>query len=290
MVILERKLRYKIRLILESVLYGDSDNWNVSNDSDWPAPTKTPFPPALRSRNVVFIERPQEYFGADPRDLNHGGFSHAIKHAVELNPEHVLGITKKIMRYVQSVESHGHSLFYVSKRTKQSTQISGSALKPGDILNTLDWINDELYDGMKLPIYYERMYKMAKPIYDLYYSNLRTTMEHAIDVSDGAFPNVNDLINFLKSKPIIKFEASFKNKGNSLRILDMANSVIYGQSPNGKIATYFMQEKKPKRHTIQRILATIAPIRKDGSNSNTLVSSEYSNLRNIAAMAVMGEL
>lgn len=291
MILPKKYLRSYIRKLIENAsAYDSTHGWNASDDSDWPSPTGSPFVSALRSRNAIFIDQPEEYFQKDLSQMSHGGYSHALKHAYELDPENVLGILKKIANYIKNLSSRGRKLFKVSKRTGVHQSVNSNSIKPGDVLNTLDWINDSMYYGVKLPTHYQRIYTMSSQIYDTYWNNIRNTRAKAIDVSDEIFPNINDLIDFLRSKPVIMFRASFKDKEPSLRILDTSNSVLFGSTPDGKISTYFMQEKRPHRQSLIRSLYFISPIRKDGNPSATMVTDEYSNLKKIAAMAVRGEL
>ena len=290
MIVSKKNLRLYIRSLVESIVYGDSDGWYASEDSDWPAPTGSPFPSGLRSRYAVFLDQPEIYYEKDPSQLSHGGFSHALKHAYEIHPNEVLSVLNKISKYLKNLSSSGRKIFRVYKKTGDFLEANVNDIKPGDVLNTLDWINDELHYGHKLEIHYQRMYDMSATIYQLYWDSLRTTISGAVDVSDGAFPDIEELINFLQTKPIIKFKASFKGKTASLRVLDTSNSVLYGEGPNGKIATYFMQEKKSNKHKLPRILSFVSPIRRDGSPTSTMISDEYSNLRKIASMATKGEL
>ena len=290
MIVSKKNLRLYIRSILESSAYDSRDNWYASDDSDWPAPTGSPFSSGLRSRHAVFIDKPEEYFAKDPTQMSHGGFSHALKHAYELTPNYVLGNLKKISKYINNLASRGRKLYKVSKRNGQSQLVQPGSIKPGDVLNTLDWINDAKYYGRELPMHYNRIFQMSEEIYELYWASLREMNIKAIDVSNEVFPDIDGLIEFLKTEPIIKFYASFKDKPPSLRILDTSNSVLFGTSPDGKISTYFMQEKKPQKHSLSRSLSFIAPIKRNGEPSATTVVEEYSNLRNIAAMAVKGEL
>lgn len=290
MAVSKKYLRLYIRNLLESSMYDSRDQWYPSNDSDWPSPTGSPFPPGIRSRNAVFIDKPEEYFTVDLSQMSHGGYSHALKHAYEIMPDYVLGILKNISKYINNLASRGRKLYKVSKRTGQSQIAPLNSIKPGDVLNTLDWINDAMYYGSEIPRHYQRISDMSQPIYELYRDSLREMRANAVDVSNEIFPNIDILIEFLKTNPVIKFNASFKGKTPSKRILDTSNSILFGETPDGKIATYFMQEKKPNRHSLSRSLSFIAPIRRDGSPSATMVSEEYSNLRDIAAMAVKGEL
>ena len=290
MIILEQKIRSIIRrLILEVYVYGDKDNWNISSDSDWPAPTRSPYPVALRSRTAVFIENEEEYYVSDDNSQTHGGFSHALKHAFEMEVSVVLDVANKIVKYVQSMEAKGYPLFLVSKRTGEITKGSGKTIKPGDVLNTLDWINDKLYDGVSLPGYYQDMYNMGKKIYDAYYANLISRVNNAINISNRNY-TVPELIELLKTKPIVKFKASFRGKPPSVRILDISNSILYGETNDKKIATYFMQEKRPNKQTLKNILATVAPIRKNNTPSNTQITDEYSNFREVCIMVMQGNI
>ena len=250
MIVTEKYLRSYIRKLLESQIYDSSHNWYASDDSDWPAPTGSPFPSALRSRHAVFIDKPEEYFQKSDSQMSHGGYSHALKHAYELFPSEVLSVVEKISKYITNLSKTGRKLYRVSKRDGQNQVVPASSLKAGDILNTLDWINDTSYSGKKIPIHYERMYRMSKVIYELYYNSLRETISKAIDVSDKVFDSIEDLRDFLKTNPVIKFEASFKGKPASIRILDTSNSVLFGMSPDEKISTYFMQEKKKNKHSL----------------------------------------
>lgn len=289
MIVTEKYLRSYIRKLLESSIYDSSHGWYASDDSDWPAPTGSPFDSSLRSRYAIFIDKPEDY-SLDSKLMSHGGYSHALKHAYEIYPGKVLKVLEKISKYVSNLGKTGRELYRVSKKDGQSQPFRAGSIKPGDILNTLDWINDTSYSGKKLPIHYERMYRMSKVIYELYYDSLRETRSKAIDVSDEVFDSIEDLRDFLKTNPVIKFEASFKGKPASLRILDTSNSVLFGMSPDEKISTYFMQEKKKKKHSLKRSLSFVAPIKKDGSPSATMITDKYSNLRKIAAMAVKGDL
>jgi len=290
MIVSKKNLRLYIRDLLESAMYDSRDRWYPSNDSDWPAPTGSPYSSDLRSRHAVFIDKPEEYFEKDESQMSHGGYSHALKHAYEIMPDYVLGILKKISKYINNLANSGRKIYKTSKRHGQSELVTPGSIKPGDVLNTLDWINDAVYYGFEIPLHYQRIFQMSKQIYELYWESLRDTITKAIDVSDEVFPSINSLIEFLKTRPTIKFYASFKGKPPSLRILDTSNSVLIGQSPDGRISTYFMQEKKPNRHSLDRSLSFISPIKRNGASSATMVAGEYSNLRNIAAMAVKGEL
>ena len=290
MIVSKKYLRSYIRDLLESVMYDSRDQWYASNDSDWPAPTGSPFSSGLRSRYAIFIDQPEEYYGADPNQMSHGGYSHALKHAYEIMPNYVLGILKKISKYINNLAIKGRNIYKVSKRSGESELVQPNSIKPGDVLNTLDWINDAMYYDLPIAMHYKRMARMSEQIYELYWDSLRDLSTSAIDVSDEVFPDISSLINFLETKPIIKFYASFKDKPPSLRILDTSNSLLFGSAPDGRITTFFMQEKKPNRHSLSRSLSFIAPIKRNGSPSATMVAEEYSNLRNIAAMAVKGEL
>ena len=291
MIVSDKKIRLYIRNILESIVYGDNHGWSVSDDSDWPAPTGSPFNKKLRSRYAIFIGMPEEYNGVDPNQKSHGGYSHAIKHMYEFNQDIVIGVLKKVLRYVINLSKIGKTIYKVSKRTGESQLVGNtSTIKLGDVLNTLDWINDAMYYNIPIPRHYQRMFEMSKPIYDAYWNELRSVYEKAVDVSDVVFPEVDKLIEFLRSEPAVKFYASFKGKEPSVRILDTSNSVLYGETPDGRIATYFMQEKRPQHHRLDKSLSFISPIKKDGSPSATIITDEYSNLRKVAAMATRGEL
>ena len=144
--------RVYIRKIIRNIL--NEVTWITSPDYDYPAanfPRHTYRPvPEIRSDRVLYIKAPKFNPLEDPfRDYSisgatHARDSHALKHYAEWNPTDVANAMYEIKTRI--ISDNLEVFLYVGSGI-QPQQIDPSEITPGDLINTLDRINDSILNG-----------------------------------------------------------------------------------------------------------------------------------------------
>ena len=235
------------KLIIEAV-------WQNAYDYDYDADKySNKIPKDLASNRVLFFDNDDRYL---EDGSTHGRDSHALKHLVEFNPNIVRKFCNDIISYLQSIP--GLNMRAVEHKSGNEQVINASDLRPGDIINTLDRINDDVI--MEDP----PLSQLEKLIYttyfipasDYYDSMVDEIIKNAIDVNDSNFVDPKKLVAFLEKTPTITFLAIYKGyQGEVVQryYYDISTTAMCGTTEDGKATTLMRRIKsaspESERHT-----------------------------------------
>lgn len=245
-----RQLR---RLIMEVV-------WSASPDNDYPADNFVrdvyKVAPGLKSPRILYIKPSGFSPETDPFDEyslsgnTHARDSHALKHYAEWAPVDVVSVMEMIK---QRIIDNGLEV-YVYDDLDMLVKIDPQDIVPGDLINTLDRINDSLINGEYVNVIEQAIYETYFiPLSETYESMADTLINSAGDVSDANYNSVQDLITFLNSSPIIRFNGIYNGKVNTY-FYDMKSTILSSAAgPNntgeGPFATIFKMDKRNRNFT-----------------------------------------
>lgn len=245
--------------------------WSASPDNDYPADNfvKDTYKkaPGIKSSRVLYIKPADFDPSIDPFDNyslsgdTHARDSHALKHYAEWSPADVVNKMEEIKKAI--IDHEDGLIVFSSEKPDMSkgpdmpemsyNRIDPQSITPGDLINTLDRINDSIINGeyvndVELAIY--RNYFI--PLAVAYESMADNLVKNAVDVSDNntRFNSVEDLVIFLNSSPIIKFNGVYRGSGSvNTYFYDMSNTILASakgpdNSGEGPFATIFKMDKK----------------------------------------------
>lgn len=210
MKITENILRKIIRKSLKEA------RWFNSNDYDFQASDFEPkkFSADMISSRVIFFNDLNRY---NVEGMTHGLDSHALKHLIEFGENSVRQLAIQIIEFLSTQQ--GLKLFALDKGKpyEEKYPIKIQDIKPGDIINTLDRISDNLI--LQIPVL-----DIEKYIYNTFfiptvekYDNLTdTVIENAVDLNDTDYPTTKDILDFFNNSnnPIIKFQGYYTVQGS----------------------------------------------------------------------------
>lgn len=254
--------RRQLRRLIEVV-------WSASPDNDYPADNfdKHTYKsvPGLKSSRILYIKSAGFNPMTDPfNDYllsgdTHARDSHALKHYAEWAPVDVASVMEIIK---QRIIDNGLEV-YAYDDLDMLVKIDPQDIIPGDLINTLDRINDSLINGEYVNVTEQAIYKTYFiPLAAAYESIADTLTVSAIDVSDNnpEIGSLSDLVQLLMSSPIIKFNGVFKGTGDvSTYFYDMKNTIVaIAEDPdnpgNGPFATIFKMDKRIRSFTPKQSL------------------------------------
>jgi hypothetical protein len=244
--------------------------WSASPDNDYPANkfdkhTYRPVP-GLKSQRVLYIKSPRFNPAEDPfsdytlSGDTHARDSHALKHYAEWAPTDVANVMEEIK---QRIIDEGQDVYMYMGPKSPVQQINPQDIIPGDLINTLDRINDSLINGEFVNFIERQMYKnYFIPLALAYESMADTLIGAAIDVSDNNpyIGSVQALVQLLMGSPIIKFNGVYRGTGDVMTYFyDMQNTVLASAAgPNnpgiGPFATIFKMTKQNRNETPRQAL------------------------------------
>ena len=275
MLLTEQQLRKVIRRLLSEL------NWQNSRDIDYPAGgyasdnTKDfgeaeglNFRP-LRSSRMLYIKASgfdpiQDPFGEYILEgETHGLDSHALKHMLEFSPEQTLAAMQSLK---QEIIDRSLEVYLYQGENQPPVQIAPQNITPGDLINTLDRINDSIINQEFVSFVESQMYKKyLVPLAQSYDAQGDYIVGTAADVSDASFQNVDDLVKFLLTSPIIKFNGVYKHgDGINTYYYDMTTTALVSEKgSNGKgtgpFATIYRITKKFREETPKQALRHFKP-------------------------------
>ena len=243
--------------------------WSASPDNDYPADQFAKHThkhvPGLKSSRVLYVKAPGFNPRTDPfsdytlEGDTHARDSHALKHYAEWAPTDVANAMEEIK---QRIIDEGQEVYVMSPGAPVQ-QINPQDVTPGDLINTLDRINDSLTNGEAVNFIERQMYRTYFiPLALAYDSMASTLIGAAIDVSDNNpfIGSVQDLVRLLMDSPVIKFNGVYRGTGDvNTYFYDMQNTILASaEGPNnagiGPFATIFKMTKKHRNETPQQAL------------------------------------
>lgn len=267
MLIRESTLRKIVRKYLVEL------NWRNSNDIDFPAKgyssdnarqfdvdglnlrqLKSARMLYIKSSNFNPIEDPFSTYNVEGE--THGLESHALKHMIEFAPEQTLSVMESIK---QRIIDDGLEVYLYISNDSVPVQISAQSIQPGDLVNTLDRINDSIINNEPVSFIEQQLYTTYfLPLAQSYDAMGDYIVNNATDVSDASYQDVNALVKYLLTSPIIKFNGLYGNTINTY-YYDMTNTaLVSAKGPNntgaGPFATIFRITKKFREESPKQAL------------------------------------
>lgn len=317
MLIKKKNLKSFIRQYLsEQVL-----SWHGSLDQDYPS-SKNPlnslnlFPgglSAIKSDRVLYLKaagKTKEFINFNKYTLidnTHARLSHFLKHFMEFDSSSFITMIQSIRQQIQSdftnnlieirYSAFGNRAIKINnlEDLKSTYQVAAgevaveTGITLGDVLNTLDRINDDLYEesisGSKLISSYENslLAMHVLPMVSNYDKIINDIIEKSVDVSNTSFSDVNQLISFLNNNPTIKFQG-FSEGHNYIYYYDIASTALVALTAKGHVKTCYKPNFDPSAgKSTKASLMLIAGGKATKINPNGPYSNLYSAIDKIVS-------
>lgn len=196
--------------------------------------------------NSVVVFDPQDDY--EIKGKTHGLVSHAIKHLHEFNPEYF----NKIISAVRQIIEKSPNAILKDKSNKPITRVVGQTQYPfGVILNTMDFINDKVVNGIPLNTDEKAIKSYIDRTTDEYENIIRILVDKAIPVDNYNSPE--KIKNILNQHGMISFYVMARGR-MAYAYANHNNGIIVLREPGGKVLTSFKAyAKKEKINPPQRL-------------------------------------
>jgi len=169
----------------------------------------------------------------------HGQLSHTIKHYMEFEPEQTKEALSKALETAKSFDS-----FFLKAVNNSKTISSGEQAKTqanlNSMLNTFDLINDKIMNKNNLTQEESKITNFILPLNEEYENLIKSYMSNSVNIEE--VQDVNEILNLIKQKKIIRFIGSYKN--NPVEYFFNPSDTGLVANNNNKIATLFRIDKK----------------------------------------------
>ena len=244
--------------------------WSDSEDEDWPASSMNfSFAKQLKSDLAIIFNANDSY--GTKQGMTHGLDSHMIKHYVEFFPSYIEEAAASI---IQLIKKKNVNTFSIDKSGNKNP-IQADEIKLGDIINTLDHINDKNKNNIQLEPFEKKILNNIITNLSSGYNDITDEIiSSAIDISDSSVVDEKGLINILKKRGVVKFKGIYSGQENTYYV-DSKNSAMVSQKEDGSVATLHTRTKKQPGNT-QDLKTYYKGLKDFMPGKSTVPTSEYS--------------
>jgi len=275
--------------------------WSNSPDFDFQADSFEKVDERLKSDRVLFFTKNKEFnfYGADI-GMTHEKDSHTLKHMVEFDQNIMLKLCSDITNVIAENYEQGEiDLYYLTKKDLSADVYSADYTAPqvkiirpvdvipGDIINTLDRINDDLFEGRQI-LEFEKMifFTYFLPVADIYDKMVDDMIEYSVDIGDQNFKTPQAIKQFIDNKIsageqlVISFVGNYTSKQTGTTqnryYYNVLTSAMASKKPEAGIATLMRRLKSMnpsgETYSAEESLAYFA-----GSGSTTIDQKNQSS-------------